>query len=72
MEHEIIEYCNPCFPDIPYYRCTIKGETYHHTDLSKIVDWRQDRIINANKYAKMKQSNDEAMALFMEDVKFKD
>jgi hypothetical protein len=72
MEYEIIEYCNPYYPDVPYYKCTLYGETYHHTDAGKVVDWRQDRIINANRYAAMKQSSDAACASFMEDVKFKD
>ena len=72
MNSEIIEYCNPCYPDVPYYKCTIDNVTYHSRELSNVLEFRKDRIANANYYVELAKREAKAMAVFMNDVKFKD
>ena len=71
-EYIIIEYCNPCFPDTPYYKCTIDGTTYHNTYLEVVEAWRKEMIATTMQRADIKALNEKAMALFMADVKIKD
>ena len=71
-DNEIIEYCNPCFPDVPYYKCTVDGITYHSRELSNVLEFRNDRIANANYYIELAKQEAEAMAVYMKDVKIKD
>lgn len=72
MNSEIIEYYNPCYPDVPYYKCTINNVTYHSRELSNVLEFREDRIANANYYVELAKREAKAMAVFMNDVKFKD
>lgn len=71
-EYQIIEYCNPCFPDVPYYKCTINKITRHSNKLNDIIEWRDDRINNAEHYAKLAKIETKAMATYMKDVAIKD
>lgn len=71
-DFEIVEYCNPCFPDVPYYRCAIYGETYHTDNLDKIKAWRKEMVNNNDCRAQAKIVTDMAMETFMKDVKIKD
>lgn len=68
----IIEYCNPCFPDVPHYKCTIDGETYHTTNLDTIKAWRKEMVDTTDYRAQAKVITNMAMASFMVDVKIKD
>lgn len=72
MSYPIIKYCNPCFPDTPYYKCTIDGITYHSSELSNVLEFRKDRIANANYYVELAKREAKAMESFMADVKIKD
>jgi hypothetical protein len=72
MNYPIIEYTNPCFPNTPYYKCTIYGRTYHANNLDTINLWRE-RMINTEEYlANAKIINDNAMKSFVKDLKNKD
>ena len=68
----IAEYTNPCFPNTPYYKCTINGETYHANNLDTIKLWREQMYNTADYLAEAKIISDRAMASFMADVKIKD
>ena len=68
----IIEYCNPCFPDVPHYKCTIDGTTYHTTRLNEALAWRKEMVDTTDYRAQAKVATDTAMASFMADVKIKD
>ena len=68
----IIEYCNPCFPDVPHYKCTIDGTTYHTTRLNEALAWRKEMVDTTDYRAQAKGATDTAMASFMADVKIKD
>ena len=72
MSYPIIEYTNPCFPDVPYYKCTVDGITYHSRELSNVLEFREDQIANANYYVELAKREAIAMASFMKDVKIKD
>ena len=72
MSYPIIEYTNPCFPDVPHYKCTIDGTTYHNTFLEVIEAWRKEMVDTTDYRAKAKIVTDTAMASFMADVKIKD
>ena len=72
MSYPIIEYCNPCFPDVPHYKCTIDGETYHTTNLDTIKAWRKEMVDTTDYRAQAKVITNMAMASFMADVKIKD
>ncbi len=71
MSYPIIEYTNPCFPDTPYYKCTIDGATYHNTYLEVVQAWRKEMIATAMQRVDIKVLNEKAIALFMADVKIK-
>ena len=68
----IVEYTNPCFPDVPHYKCTIDDTTYHNTFLEVIEAWRKEMIDTTDYRAEAKIITDTAMASFMADVKIKD
>ena len=68
----IVEYTNPCFPDVPYYKCTIDGTTYHNTYLEVVEAWRKEMVDTTDYRAEAKIVTDTAMASFMADVKIKD
>ena len=72
MSYPIIEYTNPCFPDVPHYKCTIDGTTYHNTFLEVIEAWRKEMVDTTDYRAEAKIISDRAMASFMADVKIKD
>ena len=71
-DYEIIEYCNPSFPDVPYYKCKIGDEIYHTTDYASLVDKVIYFKTNEVEYIRGKQIEATAMASFMADVKIKD
>jgi hypothetical protein len=68
----IVEYTNPCFPDTPYYKCTIDGTTRHNTNLEVIKAWRKDVVNNTNYRAQAKIITNMAMESFVKDLKNKD
>ena len=68
----IEEYTNPCFPDKPYYKCTIDDATYHNSELEVVKAWRKEMIDTTDYRAQIKVTNDLAMASFMANVKIKD
>lgn len=68
----ITEYTNPYFPEIPYYKCTINGDTMHSSSLERIIEFRDNCLTNAAHYAECKRLNDIACETFMKDVKYKD
>jgi hypothetical protein len=68
----IVEYTNPCFPDKPYYKCTIDDITYHNAYLEVVEAWRKEMIDSTDYRAQAKVITDMAMASFMADVKNKD
>jgi hypothetical protein len=68
----IVEYTNSCFPDVPHYKCTIDGTTYHNTFLEVIEAWRKEMVDTTDYRAQAKIVTDTAMASFMADVKIKD
>lgn len=71
-DYKIIEYYNPCFPDVPYYKCKIGDEVYHTTDYADLVDKIIYFKANEIQYIRAKQIESKAMASFMADVKIKD
>jgi hypothetical protein len=72
MNYPIIEYTNPCFPDQPYYKCTINGTTYHNTYLEVVEAWRKEMIDTIDYSAQAKIITDKAMESFVKDLKYKD
>lgn len=69
---EIIEYCNPCYPDVPYYKCTINDTTFHSKYLDRVINFRKDYESNLDYYVELSELEAKAMAVFMADVKYKD
>ena len=72
MSYPIVEYCNPCFPDKPYYKCFIDGEGFHSDDLDKVIAWRKEMVDTTDYRAQIKVTNDMAMASFVKDLQNKD
>jgi hypothetical protein len=72
MNYPIIEYTNPCFPDQPYYKCTVNGTTYHNTYLEVVEAWRKKMVDAADYRAQSKVVTDMAMESFVKDLKNKD
>jgi hypothetical protein len=68
----IIEYCNPCFPDVPHYKCSIYGTTRHTTDLDEIKEWRKEMVDTTDYRAQAKIITNMAMESFVKDLKNKD
>jgi hypothetical protein len=68
----IVEYTNPCFPDVPYYKCAIHDEVYHTNDLDKAIAWRKEMVDTTEYRVQAKIVTDMAMETFMKDVKIKD
>lgn len=68
----IVEYCNPCFPDVPYYKCTIDGTTYHTTRLNEALAWRKEMVDTTDYRAQAKIITNMAMESFVKDLKNKD
>jgi hypothetical protein len=68
----IVEYTNPCFPDVPHYKCTIDGTTYHNTYLKVVEAWRKEMVDTTDYRAQAKIINDMAMESFVKDLKNKD
>ena len=71
-EGVIIEYCNPCFPDVPYYKCTINNQTYHSKHLDRVINFKEDYISNLEYYLWLEDMETKASETFMKDVKIKD
>jgi len=71
-DYKIVEYCNPFYPDTPYYKCTINKETYHTTRLNEALAWRKEMVDTTEQRAQAKLMDDIACASFMADVKYKD
>ena len=71
-DYEIVEYVNPCFPNVPYYKCKIGDEVYHTTNYDSLVDKVIYFKTNEVEYICGKQIEATAMASFMNDVKYKD
>jgi hypothetical protein len=68
----ITQYNNPYFPGVPYYKCTVNGDTLHSPSLERVIDFRDDCLANASHYTECQRLNDIACATFMADVKYKD
>ena len=68
----IVEYTNPCFPDVPHYKCKIDGTTRHTTNLDELKEWRKEMIDTTDYRAQAKIITDMAMESFVKDLKNKD
>jgi hypothetical protein len=68
----IVEYTNPCFPDVPHYKCKIDGTTRHTTNLDEIKEWRKEMVDTTDYRAKAKVITNMAMESFVKDLKNKD
>ena len=68
----IVEYTNPCFPDVPHYKCKIDGTTRHATSLDEIKEWRKEMIDTTDYRAQAKVVTNMAMESFVKDLKNKD
>jgi hypothetical protein len=68
----IVEYTNPCFPDVPHYKCKIDGNTRHTTNLDEIKEWRKEMVDTTDYRAQAKVITDMAMESFVKDLKNKD
>ena len=68
----IVEYTNPCFPDVPHYKCKIDGTTRHTTNLDELKEWRKEMIDTTDYRAQAKIITDMAMESFVKDLKSKD
>lgn len=72
MSNPIIEYTNPCFPDQPYYKCTVNGATYHNAYLEVVEAWRKEMVNTTDYHAQAKIITNRAMESFVKDLKNKD
>ena len=72
MSYPIVEYTNPCFPDQPYYKCTVNGTTYHNTYLEVVEAWRKEMVNTTDYRDQSKVVTDMAMESFVKDLKNKD
>lgn len=70
--YKIIEYCNPSFPNIPYYKVDLDGVVYHGTDLDLVHARRKAHIDMREEYSIAAIRTAEAMEVYMKDVKYKD
>ena len=68
----IVEYTNPSFPDVPHYKCTIDGTTYHNTYLEVVEAWRKEMVDTTDYRAQAKVVTNMAMESFVKDLKNKD
>lgn len=68
----IIEFTNPCFPDVPHYKCTIDGITYRNAYLEVVEAWRKEMIDTTEYRAQAKIITNMAMESFVKDLKNKD
>ncbi len=68
----IVEYTNPCFPDVPHYKCKIDGTTRHTTNLDEIKEWRKEMVDTTDYRAQAKVITNMAMESFVKDLKNKD
>jgi hypothetical protein len=68
----IVEYTNPCFPDVPHYKCKIDGTTRHTTNLDELKEWRKEMVDTTDYRAQAKVVTDMAMESFVKDLKNKD
>jgi hypothetical protein len=68
----IVEYTNPCFPDVPHYKCKIDGTTRHTTNLDEIKEWRKEMVDTTDYRVQAKVITDMAMESFVKDLKNKD
>jgi hypothetical protein len=68
----IVEYTNPCFPDVPHYKCKIDGTTRHTTNLDEIKEWRKEMVDTTEYRAQAKVITNMAMESFVKDLKNKD
>jgi hypothetical protein len=72
MSYPIVEYTNPCFPDVPHYKCKIDSTTRHTTNLDELKEWRKEMIDTTDYRAQAKIITDMAMESFVKDLKSKD
>jgi hypothetical protein len=72
MSYPIVEYTNPCFPDVPHYKCKIDGTTRHTTNLDEIKEWRKEMVNTTEYRAQAKIITNMAMESFVKDLKNKD
>jgi hypothetical protein len=68
----IVEYTNPCFPDVPHYKCKIDGTTRHTTSLDEIKEWRKEMVDTTDYRVQAKVVTNMAMESFVKDLKNKD
>ena len=68
----IVEYINPCFPDVLHYKCKIDGTTRHTTNLDELKEWRKEMIDTTDYRAQAKVITNMAMESFVKDLKNKD
>lgn len=70
--YKIIEYCNPSFPDKPYYKVDLDGTIYHTSDLDKAHAARQAHIDMREHYKAKALRTAKAMEIWMRDEPYKD
>jgi len=68
----IVEYTNFCFPNVPYYKCSIDGFTYHNTNIDVVKAWRKHIVDTTDYRAQAKIITNMAMESFVKDLKNKD
>ena len=68
----IVEYTNPCFPDVPHFKCFIDGTTRHTTNVDELKEWRKEMVDTTDYRAQAKIITNMAMESFVKDLKNKD
>lgn len=68
----IVEYTNPCFPDVPHFKCSIDGITRHTTNVDELKEWRKEMVDTTDYRAQAKIITNMAMESFVKDLKNKD
>lgn len=71
-KYKIIEYCNPSFPNTPYYKVDLDSIIYHSTDLNAVYARRTAHIDMKEEYDIATIKSAEAMEVYMQDVNYKD
>jgi hypothetical protein len=71
-KHTIVEYCNPSFPNTPYYKVDLGDTIYHTNDMDKAKAARQAYVDMKEYYTAKAMKTAEAMAIWMKDEPFKD
>ena len=66
-DFEVVEYTNPCFPDVVMYKVLINNREFHTDNYGRLIDWAMEVLADEPNQIECQAITDKAVESFFKD-----